>query len=1010
MNTHDDRHSILRSHERERVELGPLAHARGYTRWMVALAASAGALFAATNRAPFLKPEEALKTFQLEPGLKIELVAAEPLVVDPVAMAFDDQGRLYVVENRGYPGSVKKNSNLPDPPAPLVGRIARLEDTDGDGRYDKRTEFATDLSYPNGITVWRGGVFVTCAPDILYLKDNDGDGVADERRIVLTGFETSRTEQLRVSSPTLGLDGKIYLASGLNGGKVTSPVHPEYEPIAFTPADGRFDPDTYFYERTGGRGQFGLSFDPFGHRFTVSNRHPVLQIVLEPWYLKRNPHLAFTDMSQEVSKVEAQARVFPISHVSVTADFMPSLMSKPHAGTFTSACGVLIFSGTALGADHTGNAFICEPAQNLVQRQVVRGEGASFRSDLPYEGREFLASTDVWFRPVFLSDGPDGALYVVDMNRREIDHPQYVPEEARGRFDFESGKATGRIYRVARADQPARRRPAMGKETVADLVRGLDSADGWWRVRAHRLLLERNDRAAVALLAKRVADSPRPEARAAALRVLQSLQAADQAILARALADSHPGVREQAVLLGGAALKASPGLVEPLLAKAADADAHVRFATALVLGSVEDRRAVPALAAIAVRDGADRWTRAAVLSGIGSRMSDFLTAVMAAPQPNPAAFAAVMEDLGRTFAAGAPLDACRAFLNEMLTGQGELTWRLSTVLGLADGLRGRSEFKSKSGGNPLVALAPGAALDGFIRESTRIAADERAPVHARISAIALLGYADFDRAGQVLGGLLEARHPPEIQMQAIRAFDRLGDPRGAELLVQEKNWGRYTASVREAVVASVTAKPKMIEVLFAAIRKGVVRPAEISSLRRTQLQKHSDPAIRKAAETLFADLESGDRMKVYRSLRDLLASPADAAKGVAVFARACAACHTFRGTGGKVGPDLSGVRHQPADALLLHIIVPNYEVVPAYQTITVTTTDGRSVSGWLASETETSLSLRTAAGTEENLLRKDVASLNASGLSLMPDGLEQTMTKDELVSLIAYLKSDPDAH
>jgi putative heme-binding domain-containing protein len=213
--------------------------------------------------------------------------------------------------------------------------------------------------------------------------------------------------------------------------------------------------------------------------------------------------------------------------------------------------------------------------------------------------------------------------------------------------------------------------------------------------------------------------------------------------------------------------------------------------------------------------------------------------------------------------------------------------------------------------------------------------------------------------------------------------------------------------VREAVIAAVTAKPKLTPALFAAIRAGAIRPPEIPSQRRTQLLKHADAAIRAAAEECFRDLEGGDRMAVYRAYRDVIARPGDPKSGGAVFARACAACHSHQGAGGKVGPDLTGVRHQPADALLLHILVPNYEVVPAYQTVTVTTDDGRSVSGWLAGETDTGLTLRTAAGTEETILRKNLAAFAASGLSLMPDGLEGTMTKDELGDLIAFLKQEP---
>lgn len=981
---------------------------RGVVSLLAALVLAAAA--EAAEKVPALSPEEALKAFRLEPGLRIELAAAEPLIVDPVAFAFEPDGRLYVVEGRAYPDPLEGSGES------TLGRIALLADTDGDGRYDRRTEFATGLGYVNGIMLWRGGMFVTAAPNILYLKDTNGDGIADERRVVLTGFDATKTAQLRVSHPTLGLDGKVYLTSGLNGGKVTSPLHPERPPVVFSARDSRFDPDTFVFENTGGRAQFGLTFDPFGRRFITTNRHPVLQVMLEPWQLARNPHLAFSETTQEVSKVEAEAKVWPISRAAVSADFIPKLMGAPHTGTFTSASGTLVFGGTGLTPAHVGNVFICEPAQNLVQRQIFRPAGASFRTEPADARQEFLATTDVWFRPVFAGSGPDGALYIADMNRREIDHPRYVPEESRGLLDFESGKDRGRIYRIVKADAPvgasARlRKPSAGaQETSADLAAQLESPDEWWRARAQRLLLERGDRAVAPAVQKIATAGKLAEARARALWTLRGLGALQPAVVTAALRDAHPGVREQAVQLAGELQPQTAELAAAVLALAGDENARVRFCTALVAGSIEGPAAVAALATIAARDGEDRWTRAAVLSGIGSRMSEFLAALQPHRTENPKAFAAMMEHLGRVFGAGATPEACRDFLNRMLTVEGELSARLSPVLGLVEGFRARGA-KAGGGKDPFTALLGADArsapqVTSLFRAAAERAADSGAATGERVAAVSLLGYTDFDFAGATLGRLLDARQPPEVQLQAVRALERLGDPRGGALLTAKENWTRYTPQIREAVVATLTANPRLIDVLFAAIKSGVIAPPEISSTRRTQLLKHADAKVKASAEEIFKDLEGGDRMEVYRKVRDVLGTNNDAAHGKAVFLRACSACHTHRGTGGKVGPDLTGVRNQPADALLLHILVPNYEVAPSYQTLAVTTKDGRSVTGWLAAETEGSLTLRTAFGTEETVLRNSIATLTASGLSLMPDGLEQTMTKEDVASLIAFLKAE----
>ncbi|MBA2602506.1 MAG: dehydrogenase, partial [Acidobacteria bacterium] len=223
-----------------------------------------------------LTPDQALAGFELEPGYRIEIAAAEPLVQSPLAIAFDERGRLYVVENRGYPGPLEGASGTP----PSLGVIARLEDTDNDGRFDRRTEFAVNLTDPNGVMPWDGGVFVSAARDLLYLKDTTGDGIADERRVVLTGFDATRTAQIRFSHPTFGIDNWIYLTGGLTGGLVTAPEHPDRPPVKFATSDARFNPFTHAFELTGGKGQYGLTFDDHGRRFVCSNRHPVMHVVL----------------------------------------------------------------------------------------------------------------------------------------------------------------------------------------------------------------------------------------------------------------------------------------------------------------------------------------------------------------------------------------------------------------------------------------------------------------------------------------------------------------------------------------------------------------------------------------------------------------------------------------------------------------------------------------------------------------------------------------------------------
>jgi len=382
--------------------------------------------------------DQAIHSFQTADDVRVELVAAEPLVASPCALAFDKKGRLFVAENRGYPSTEN----------PPQGVIAMLEDTKGTGRMDKRTVFADGLTYPNGVMPWKGGLIVTCAPDVLYLEDTKGDGHADVRRVLLTGFDTTKSTQLRVNAPMFGPDGWIYLAAGLTGGTITCPEHPERPPLKMT-GDVRFNPETLEVENVDGKSQYGQSFDDLGRRFICMNRLPVQHVVISSKWLGRNPRLAFSETVQDCSERSVKTglkgggdgvRLYPISSNITTAD--------SHAGSFSAACAVHVWRGGLLPARYDGTVFSCDPTGNLVHVDRLEPRGATFTAVPLLEGRDFLASKDDYFRPVFLMRGNDGAMYVADMYRKVIEHPDYLPEEIRKHTDFETGKTQGRIWRV----------------------------------------------------------------------------------------------------------------------------------------------------------------------------------------------------------------------------------------------------------------------------------------------------------------------------------------------------------------------------------------------------------------------------------------------------------------------------------------------------------------------------------------------------------------------------------
>jgi len=923
------------------------------------------------------------------------------MVVDPVAVAWDEMGRMFVVENRGY-------STGPGKDKPPAGQIVLLEDTNGDGKYDKRTVFADGLTFPNGVMCWNGGVYVTCAPYLYYFKDTDGDGKADTKQIVLKGFEDLSTTQLRVSHPMLNIDNWVYLTSGLAAAKVTSPAHPERPALFLNRVDGRFRPGTDDIEATAGTAQFGQSFDSFGRRFICSNRNHIQEVLMQIHYLKRNSNLVFSQQVEDIPDHEAACRVYPLSANITTAAF--------HAGYITSACGLTLYEGTALPEEYRGNSFTCEPAGNLVHRDVLAPDGVTHIAKRAYPTNEFLASPDNWFRPVNLANGPDGALYVCDMYRKTIEHPEYLPEAVRKVTDFESGKTMGRIYRIVSEKKSGRKSMKfdLSKSSTRQLCNEFNNPNLWWRMTAQRLLLERQDPKAVSPLKSLCVSAKTPEAHVHALRTLEGMHVLTEEQIDHALSDSYPAVREHAIQLAESRLSGPTKLAAHLLALADDPNARVRFQCALSLGEIDDDKIIPALIRIASRNLDDKWIRAATLTAITHRETEFLQGLLSFDVPvaetanlrRTAGVSSLVSDFGRILAAVLPPDRLTPLVAEILVSDdpADLPWQIAAMGGIGDS-RSKDHIFSLvlSEGSPALrrkfqSLSQGAA---------EIAMDAKQSLSSRLASISLLAHPDFGTAAsRTLQTLIEPQQPSEIQSAAIRALSRMPESNLGPMLVSHEHWNGYSPGVRDAVLSVITPNNNFLRALFTAIEKGDVPAWTVNSDRRNQLMKHKDQTIRDRAVALFKDLTPGDRMKVYEGSKSVLALKGDSKNGRMVFQKHCTTCHTFAREGHAVGPDLTGIRNQPAEVILLHIIVPEYEITPIYTCYNVETKDGQSATGLLAAETPASITLRMAQAVEQQIPRTNILSMIPSRLSLMPQELEKTMTKQELTDLIAFLRAE----
>jgi putative membrane-bound dehydrogenase-like protein len=937
--------------------------------------------------------EKALASFQIAPGFKVELVAAEPAVVDPVEIAFDAAGRMFVVEMRDYPTGAGEGKAPP-------GRIALLTDPDGDGRYERKTTFADGLHFPNGVLPYDDGVFVTSAPDLLYLKDADGDGIADQRRVVYSGFAAENT-QLRVSHPRLAINNWIYLANGLRGGTVTDPDQPDAKPLPIPRNNFRFKPGSDHYEATAGFAQFGLTFSAEGQQFVCSNRNPNKHVVLEQRHLERNPFYAFSQTEVDTPEEGIPVKVYPISSAQTTAG--------SHAGTFTAACGIEIYTGDQFPEAYRGNAFICEPTGNLVHRDILVPDGASFIARRARPGVEFLASPDTWFRPVNAINGPDGALYICDMVRKTIEHPDFLTESVRRVTDFESGKTHGRIWRILPAS--AQREPPVVPVDfeTKQLVATLAHPNAWQRQTAQRLLVEQKDPAAADLLAQTLKSASSKFACLHAMYTLDGIGGLHPDHLLAALNDRDSVTRYHAVRLAEAMLNDVRALRDRLFALAEDPHPRVRFEVALALGGVDDDRNVDAFAHIIVQDVRFKWSRVAVLAGLAKRAdrlmakliepdADFLSAQRSTPD-----HAGFLYDLAAIVGVQSSEQTITTFIETLNRASPDraVASRLSALTGLADGLRRRRPQPptltqlTADQFNPSDLFGPAAGL----------AADAKVDVHVRVDAARWLAHAPYDLAGETLVALLDPHQPAELQRAAASAIGQIDDPKLAAALLDANRWRAYTPPVRGEVVAALFRRPPSILKLLDAIQAGDVQPWTLDSSRRTQLLKHQDDAIKTRAAALFENSDADDRQKTYNELAPLLKAPASGKNGKTVFKTHCATCHLFDGMGQNVGPDLFNIGTQAKETILMHIIMPNQTVVPEYTNYLVETDDGEAYTGLIASETPTSITLRRAEGATDTILRTNIRSMFSTSLSLMPQDHEKNMTRQELADLVEYLKN-----
>jgi len=936
-----------------------------------------------------LSPQQSVSLIRTKRGLRVDLVAAEPLVADPVAIAFGPDGKLWVAEMIDYPTGMHGKFEP-------GGRVVALDDSNGDGFFDRSAVMVDDLPMPTGVLPWRKGVLICAAPDILYAEDTSGDGKADVVKKLYSGFGTSNF-QARVNSLQYGLDGWVYGSCGLFGGDIT--CHVTGKVVKLGDRDFRIKPDTGEIEAATGRTQQGRARDDRGNWFGCDNTNPLWHYPLDDRYLRRNPHVAAPSSTVFVPDGDGR-KVYPIK-----SDAQRFELSGP-PGSTTAACGVGVYRDDLLGDEYQGNAFTCETVNLVIHRRILKPNGATFTGlrATDESGSEFLATADNWCRPVQAVTGPDGGLWFADMYRYLIEHPMWIPPADLAKIDQRAGAGLGRIYRVRPEGKPLRPWVKLDRLDAGGLVAALDTPNGWQRDMATQLLLWRKETAAAGALEMLFQSSPRGVTRLHALITLDGLGQLKKETVTAALSDADAGVRQHAIRLAEPHLT-DAAVAGKVLKLAADADAQVRLQVAYSLGEWRDPRAAAALASLARRSARDSFTMSAVMSSLNADNLPALAALVTDRKSGGDPPQQLVRDL---LATAAGMDGGKA-LPQLLAavvkpdGGKFRPWQLAAAAGALDSLQRQGKGWAKLPDATRASLEPVVA---FARSA--VEKDDAAEADT-LAAIPLLARDPAGRAADVgrLAALIAPTRPARAQSAALAALARTGDPSVPKALLAA--WPQAGPALRAGIVATLFSRAAWQPELLTALEAGKVPAGQIDAPTRFRLVHHSDAAVRARAEKVFAGSTDTDRRKVLADYESALALTGDRARGKLVFAKACAPCHALEGVGSAVGPDLSALANKSPRYLLGEVLDPNRNLDNRYVEYHAELKDGRTVTGVLAAETATGLTLRGQLGKDETVLRTDLERLVGTSKSLMPEGLEKDLPKPAMADLLAYLTAAESA-
>lgn len=953
-----------------------------------------------------LNAEEALAATRVSEGYHVEMVAAEPMIQDPINLAFGIDGRVWVVEMSDYPLGVKGG-----------GRVKWLRDQDGDGRMDQVQIFLDELSYPTSVMPWRDGALVIVAPDILFAHDEDGDGKADRVEKLVTGIEEANPQH-RASGFDIGLDGWLHLAAGHGTKQLTS--HRTGKTYSVQGRDVAWNPDTGEMRTTAGETQFVRGRDAYGNWFGNSNSLPMYQYVIEDRYLQNGSVAG--GPRQDLLTPAVAPPVYPRSR---TVDRFNDLYAH---NRFTSACSAIVVR--VPGVAHWGDskpgdeslhdqesALICEPVHNLVARVELTRQGSSFAATHTPDSQkfDFFTSTDPWSRPVRAINAPDGTVWIVDMVRRVIEHPQWIPTAWQERLDLRAGSKLGRIYRVARDGFEAR--PLTGLQLDSDsLIEAMRSDNGALRDLALLAILQ-GDAGQMNSLQEPLRGLARSQAssavRASALGCLQAKGWLSQDDAIQALKADDPRLVRLGLELSEQFSATNQSLAMALIdVVSRDLGLAVDLQWILTASMHPPLDSHESLAKIAARSSDDPWILKAfsLLHDQGQALAvteQLLERWNAERSLSPQGFAEVEQCLGKLWSVcndqqreALAINRLQAMLSAPQAG-----FTNSQLLLLSSLARDRSKRDTPTDAD--AGKQSSSELDKLLNQVTsrilELMQADRLSESEQLTFVNLLGSgltSDEDEL-RIADAFLQPDKSVNVRRMTIESLRRLrGEAAGSTLLAQ---WSGLNAALRASAGATLLARREWTKMLVDSLESGQVAPNELDLATLQQLSTYDDRELRNRCVELLG--QPTERSQVVASFLTEMPSPEKTAAGERMFAEHCAACHQSIEGKPQLGPPLENLGHWTLDQWVTAILDPNQTVEPKYRQTTILTDDGQVVAGLILQRNDRELLVGVSDGSVKTIDVDQIEDEKSAGVSLMPVGFEQKFSPQQLAELLGFLRS-----